>query len=153
MKVHLRQIPSEGAHLEGQEECALPGLGGDEVRCTGPLRYNLDVGIAEGSFWANGSLAQPVELRCVRCLDPFPYEIQVPNFALHMPLPGSETIDLTPALREDLLLNLPAHPHCDRDGGRPCGALREKEQQAESEQKAKLEHDWGELDKLKIRKG
>ncbi len=150
MKIHLRQISSEGTHFEGEEDCAIPELERDEVRCSGPLRYNLDVGISEGALWASGSLVQPVELRCVRCLEHFPYEIQVPDFALHMPLSGPETIDLTPALREDILLNLPAHPHCDRDGGRVCQEEREPTT-AEIEEKAKLEHDWGALDKLKLR--
>ena len=150
MKVHLRQIPPEGTHLEGQEDCAIPEFKGDEVCCAGPLRYKLDLGISEGSLWANGSLTQPVELRCVRCLENFRYEVQVPNFALHMPLPGPETIDLTPVLREDILLNLPAHPHCDRDGGRVCQAAR-VQQRPKTEQQAKLEHDWGALDKLKVK--
>ena len=33
-------------------------------------------------------------------------------------------VDLTPFMREDILLNLPAHPHCDRDGGRICKAAQ-----------------------------
>src|SRR2546423_9102190 len=52
----------------------------------------------------------------------FPYttlfrsEIKVPAFALHTELHGPENIDITPFLREDILLNLPPYPHCDRDG-------------------------------------
>ena len=39
-----------------------------------------------------------------------------------MELRGPETVDLTPSMREEILLNLPAHPHCDRDGDRVCQA-------------------------------
>ena len=56
----------------------------------------------------------------MRCLEPFPFEIAVRDFAAHLPLTGPEEIDLTPFLREDILLNLPAYPRCDRDGGRVC---------------------------------
>src|SRR4051794_11700142 len=120
MRIHLRQIPSDGTHLQGEEPCPIADLQSDEFECSAPLRYNLDVGISEGALWANGTLAQPVELRCVSCLEKFPYEIKVPSFAVHTELQGPETIDLTPAMREDLLLNMPAHPHCDRDGERKC---------------------------------
>lgn len=154
MKIHLRQIPADGLHLEGQEACPLTEVETDDVRCAGPLRYNLDVGISEGALWANGSLIQPVELRCVACLEKFPHDITVPAFALHLDLQGPEIIDLTPALREDILLNLPAHPHCDRDGQRQCsGAMAGHETAAEKqEQEARREHDWEALDRLKIEK-
>ena len=153
MKIHLRQIPEDGLHLEGEENCPLEELETGDARCAGPLRYNLDVGISEGALWANGSLIQPVELRCVACLENFPHDISVPAFALHQELHGPETIDLTPAMREDLLLNLPAHPHCDRDGSRVCpGAAPAKVTEAEKQEaEAKREHDWEALDKLKLK--
>jgi uncharacterized protein len=97
-------------------------LAPEEIRCAGPLHYDIDVGVSDGGLWANGSLSQPVELRCVSCLQKFVHEIRVPAFAVHTELHGPETIDLTPFVREDLLLNLPAHPHCDRDGDRVCRA-------------------------------
>ena len=53
----------------------------------------------------------------------------------------------TPAfVREDLLLNLPAHPHCDRDGDRVCRA----KQVTTEEQDARRKSDWSALDKLKL---
>ncbi len=77
MKVHLRQIPNEGLHLEGEEDCPIPELASEDVLCAGPLRYSLDVGVSEGSLWANGTLAQPVELHCVACLESFVHTIEV----------------------------------------------------------------------------
>ncbi len=56
MKVHLRQIPADGLHLEGEEDCPIPELEKDGVVCAGPLRYSLDVGLSEGALWANGTL-------------------------------------------------------------------------------------------------
>ena len=94
--------------------------GSSEARCTGPLRYALEVGISDGSLWANGTLTQPVELHCVRCLETFPFDIEVKDFTVHTELAGPEVVDLTPFMREDILLNLPAYPHCDREGGRIC---------------------------------
>jgi uncharacterized protein len=87
-----------------------------------------------------------VELRCVSCLEKFVHKIRVPAFAVHTELRGPETVDLTPFMREDLLLNLPAHPHCDRDGNRACEANHVKIE----EQAVKRESDWSALDKLKL---
>jgi uncharacterized metal-binding protein YceD (DUF177 family) len=151
VKIHLKQIPAEGLHLEGEENCPIPELNAEGIRCVAPLYYNIDVGLSDGSLWANGSLKQPVELSCVSCLEKFIYEINVPAFALHTELHGPETVDLTPFMREDVLLNLPAHPRCDREGDRVCKAASTTLNIA-SESEAKREHDWEALDKLKLQK-
>ena len=146
MKVHLKQIPAHGLHLEGEEDCPIQELESEGIRCAGRLQYDIDLGVAGGGLWANGSLSQPVELRCVSCLEKFVHEIRVPAFAMHMELHGPETVDLTPFIREDVLLNLPAHPHCDRDGNRVC-----KGKQVETaQQETKRRSDWSALDKLKL---
>jgi len=148
VKIHLKQIPADGLHLEGEENCPFPELKAEGIRCVAPLHYNIDIGLSDGALWANGSLKQPVELSCVSCLERFVYEIKVPAFALHTELHGPETVDLGPLMREDILLNLPAHPRCDRDGNRVC-----KVSHAEAaKQDAKRKSDWSALDKLKIEK-
>ena len=152
MKIHLRQIPAEGLHLEDDGECPLPQLNSEEARCTGPLRYSLDVGVSEGALWVSGELTQPVELRCVRCLEPFPFEIKVKDFAVHTELTGPEEIDITPFMREDLLLNLPAYPHCDREGGRVC-PVPVADRSEEAQDNAKRPANWSALDQLKLKKG
>ena len=149
MKIHLRQIPAEGLHLEDEEECPLPQLDPEEVRCAGPLRYSLDVGISEGALWAKGELTQPVKLRCVRCLESFDFDIEVKDFAVHTQLTGPEEIDLTPFIREDLLLNLPAYPHCDCEGGRICPAAVAQAGKKTGEDE-KRPTDWSALDKLDL---
>ena len=134
-------------HLEGEEDCLIPDLEPDGVRCAGPLNYSIDVGVAEGALWANGFLKQPVELTCVGCLEKFVHEINVPAFAVHTELRGPETVDLSPFMREDILLNLPPHPRCDREGGRVCKATPAKVAPSETKPKA----DWSALDKLKLK--
>jgi uncharacterized metal-binding protein YceD (DUF177 family) len=97
-----------------------------------------------------GELTQPVELRCVRCLEAFPFEVKVKDFTVHTDLSGPEEVDLTPFMREDILLNLPAYPHCDREGKRICPVSVEI---LKPEAGAVLEErppDWNALDKLKL---
>jgi uncharacterized protein len=146
MKIHLKQVPAQGLHLNGDEDCPLDDLEAEGILCAGPLHYNMDVGVAGGALWARGSLSQPVKLRCVSCLENFVHDVQVPAFAVHTELHGPETVDLTPFMREDLLLNLPAHPRCDRDGNRVCKGKRPETPEADLERKS----DWSALDKLKI---
>jgi DUF177 domain-containing protein len=146
VKIHFKQVPPQGLHLDGDEDCPIHDLEAEGIRCAGRLHYNIELGIAGGALWARGSLSQPVELRCVSCLEKFVHEIQVPAFAVHTELHGPETVDLTPFIREDLLLNLPAHPRCDRDGNRIC-----KGKQVETaEEDIKRKSDWSALDKLKL---
>ncbi|MFN2508082.1 MAG: DUF177 domain-containing protein [Chthoniobacterales bacterium] len=149
MKVHLRQIPDKGLRLEGEEDCPIPDLAAEEILCAGPLHYSLDLGISNGALWANGFLSQPVELTCVLCLERFVHTIDVPAFAMHTELAGPEVVDLTPFFREDILLNLPPYPHCDRQGGRVCPAadLQQGNVEAETERR---KPDWSALDKLDL---
>ncbi|HEU0276133.1 MAG TPA: hypothetical protein VFQ83_16530 [Candidatus Udaeobacter sp.] len=146
MKIHLKQIPARGLHLDGDEDCPIHDIETEGIRCAGRLRYDLDVGIAGDSLWVRGSLSQPVELNCVSCLEKFVHEVQVPEFAAHVELHGPETVDLTPLMREDLLLNLPAHPRCDRDGHCVC----KPKPPASVKEDTKRKSDWSALDKLKI---
>lgn len=151
MKIHLRQIPDDGLHFDGEEDCPINDLQNEEITCAGPLRYSIDVGISEGALWANGHLAQPVELTCVSCLRRFVHTVEVPAFAVHTELGGPELIDLTPQMREDILLNLPAYPHCDRDGGLVCPGAKitvTADENAEAEKKRKAA--WGALDELEL---
>jgi uncharacterized metal-binding protein YceD (DUF177 family) len=148
MKVHLRQIQSDGLHLAGEEECLIPELTAEGIRYCGPLRYDLELGISEGALWATGSLVQPVEFQCVRCLEWFPFEIKVTAFSVHLELTGPEVVDLTPYFREDILLNLPPHPHCDREGGRVCKAAQTEKPEIEEIRKP----DWSALDKLNLKR-
>lgn len=149
MKIHLRQIPDDGLHLEGEEDCPITDLAPEEIVSAGPLRYSLDVGISEGALWANGSLSLPVEFTCVSCLERFVYTIQVPEFTIHTELGGPEALDLAPFVREDILLNLPAYPRCDREGGKVCPKPYLHSERATGSLE-KRKPDWSALDKLDL---
>ncbi len=124
MKIHLRQIPVQGLHVEGEEPGDILELQDEGVRKVGPVHYDLDVGLSEGGLFATGQLSVDLELECVTCLETFPYTIEVNDFALQTELTGAELVDLTPQVREDILLALPPHPHCDWGGGKVCTGVR-----------------------------
>ena len=56
MKVHLKQIPAAGIHLEGKEETDILELGESQVRPLGPVEYSLDIGISESGLFVTGEI-------------------------------------------------------------------------------------------------
>lgn len=123
MKVHLRQISSGNTiHLEGEEDSAPLELEQAGAEPVGPLEYSLDIGLSDGGLFVTGSLAQRVRMTCVSCLEPFERDIVTDRFATQLELTGSESVDLTPEVREDIHLLLPSHPRCDQGGEKTCPA-------------------------------
>ena len=122
MKIHLRQIPEDdGLHLEGEEDLNILDLNDYQpVKQASPLRYSLDIGKNSEGLWITGEVSLDVELQCGRCLEFFIYPLRVDDIAVQMELPALETVGLTPHLREDILLALPAYPRCDWSGERVC---------------------------------
>jgi len=155
MKVHLNQIPPEGLHLEGDEDHDILELKPDElISPVAPVHYSIDVGLSEGGLFATGRLSVELEMECVRCLQRFPRTFVFEEFATQMELTGPEMIDLTPAMREDILLALPAHPHCDWDGQTICPGIRfvpAGSNLTDETSESDAPKAWDALDKLQIR--
>lgn len=153
MKIHLNQIPQGNTlHVEGEEEHDILELHDEGIRVLSPVRYSLEVGISDGGLFATGSLGVDLELECVRCLKHFPFTIEIPDFAAQVELGTSETVDLTDETREDILLALPPHPHCDWNGANRCAGvlkIRELEPTPEPEER----NPWATLDQLEKNKG
>jgi uncharacterized metal-binding protein YceD (DUF177 family) len=149
MKVHVLQIPAEGRHYEGEEPSAMLELDNERARAIGPIQYALDVGVSDGGLFATGRLSVKVECQCVRCLEKFRRLLQVNDFACQVQLEGREMVDLTEFLREDILLTLPAHPHCDWNADKVCKA---EFRDAESGTEPLDDHRdaWKGLDQLKL---
>jgi len=104
-----------------------------------------------------GSLTLPLQCECVRCLKTFEYVLELPEWTVLLPLQGEEKVpvdndcvDLTPYVREDILLEFPQHPLCETD----CRGLPVKEGKAKKATKPGDSNQepsaWSELDKLKL---
>ena len=122
--LNLRQLQTETLELSGELPVAELDLGGDDrvVHLIHPLAYDLTATNLEDAVLVRGELRLPLECECVRCLKRFTQEVELPDFAVHLPLTGEDavpvaddSVDLTPFLREDILLTLPQHPLCKPD--------------------------------------
>ncbi|MEA3186231.1 MAG: hypothetical protein QOD99_61 [Chthoniobacter sp.] len=146
MKIHLRQIAQDGLHIEGDEDADFLDLAELRAHALTPVHYALDVGLSEGGIFATGMLSLDLHLECVSCLEPFAYALRIHAFAMQSPLDGRETVDLTPFVREDILLALPPYPHCDWDGEHACPGAARSTTDVSGES-----HAWDALDQLKIK--
>lgn len=153
MKVHLKQIPDEGLHVEGTEDSQVLALEkSSDVKPLTGIDYSLDVGLSGGGLFATGTLGVDLDLECVNCLEHFRYPLRVPEFACQVELTSSETVDLTEPIREDILLALPPHPHCDWNGERVCrGVFPRAKTEIADETLSENRDAWGALDQLKIK--
>lgn len=150
MKVHLRQIPDGGLHLEGEEDAKLLDLRDELTKPVGPVRYSLDVGLSGSGLFATGALAVDLQLVCASCGQKFVFPLRVENFAMQTELTGAETVDLTPYVREDILLALPPYPHCDWNGENVCQGVARNTTEDDDDVTSES-HTWDELNKLKLK--
>jgi uncharacterized protein len=156
LKVNLRHLEEHDLHLQGELPVAELDLGvNDElVHAVQPLRYDLTVELLHDAVLATGSLALPLTCECARCLKPFKTELKLTGWAAHLPLEGedkvsveNDCVDLTPFVREDILLDFPQHPLCRPD----CAGLKSKTaRKAEAVEKPASDA-WAKLDKLKLK--
>jgi uncharacterized protein len=160
LKVNLRHLEKGPQHLEGEmpaEELDLEGV--DElIRVPGPLRYDLEAQKMEHAILVQGRLSLDLECDCVRCLKTFIHHLELRDFTCHILLEGDEKsvvtndcVDLTPHLREDILLGFPRHPLCKPDCRgltKPSNARKSKPRGAGDAKKHSPA--WAELNKLKF---
>jgi len=80
-------------------------------------------------------------------------ELKLPGWAVHLPLEGedkvpidNDCVDLTPFIREDILLDFPQHPLCKPD----CAGLKNKAARGVEKAEKPAREVWAELDKLKL---
>ena len=157
LKINLRHLEDDGIQLKGELSLAELDLGvNDElIHAEKPLSYDLSVELLHDAILATGSLRLPLECECGRCLKKFKTELKLTDWAVHLPLEGddkvsveNDCVDLTPFVREDMLLNFPQHPLCKPD----CAGLKKKDSAPKAEAGDKPVLDvWAELNKLKIK--
>src|SRR5947207_12901969 len=125
---NLRHLEEKNLRLEGQltpEELQLMEL--DElVHANRPLSYELEVQKLDQAVLVRGTLKLDLDCECARCLRPVRQTLQLADWACHLALEGEEAVqvvndcvDLTPYIREDIVLAFPQHPLCRPE----CGGL------------------------------
>jgi len=156
--VNLRHLEKHDLTLNGELPAADLNIAPwDElIQLVAPLQHRLEVQKLADALLVRGKLVLPLACECVRCLKAFEYRLELPDWACHIPLEGEEKalidgdcVDLTPFLREDILLELPQHPLCKPE----CGGLKKPKVGRSKKNSPGAANDsstWSELDKLKF---
>ncbi|MEY2466192.1 MAG: hypothetical protein QOD03_713 [Verrucomicrobiota bacterium] len=154
--INLRHLEDEDLDLQGELPVAELDLDlRDElIRAEQPLRYDLQIQRLDESLLAQGSLRLQLDCQCVRCLKSFKYNLDLDHWTRHLELAGEEKtpvvndcVDLTPMVREDILLEFPQHPLCEAD----CRGLSVGKASKTSDPTPQESSAWAELDKLKLK--
>jgi uncharacterized protein len=160
LTINLRHLEKKPLHLEGELPAqALELEGIDEmIRVTEPLHYALDVERVGQNVIVQGNLRLTLECECVRCLKPFKVPLEFDNWVADLPLTGEEAVavendcvDLTPFIREDILLAFPQHPLCETDcSGLPEAPQNQSKHASGATPIGEVSSAWAELNKLKF---
>ena len=155
--INLRHLDHHNVRVESElpvEELDIDTR--DEViRLAEPLQYRLEVQRLEDGLLVEGKLSLPLQCQCVRCLKTFRHEVELPEWTCHLAFSGEDAVpitndlvDLTPAVREDILLEFPQHPLCDLEcAGLPISHLAKTNQAGPGVPDSSA---WAELNKLRF---
>jgi len=113
LMVDLVNLPEEGKEFSGELAKEIFDLPEDDAQAVGPLKYELWGQRFGGELLLTGSLSAPFEFTCVRTLHPFIQTIYLENSAVSVEIEKEGEIDVTEALREEVLINFPADPRCE----------------------------------------
>ena len=160
LRINLRHLEETELRRKGElsaEEMDW-GVRDDAMVVEGPLQYDLTVQKMEDALLVQGALRLPLKCACVRCLKPFRIKVELSPWTRHLPLQGEESIpvvndcvDLTPYVREDILLEFPQHPLCEADCPGLPKSIEGKTKQASGAGSGEAQSSaWAELDKLKL---
>ena len=115
MIINLEKLPEQGQTFEGTEPSEVLQLEQvAEFHPDGPLSYDLYAQFVDGILLVRGRVSAGMKGCCARCTQIFSTTVSDSGFLRdYSGLGGTEEVDITEDLREEVLLNLPHFPLCD----------------------------------------
>ncbi|MEO8426339.1 MAG: DUF177 domain-containing protein [Verrucomicrobiota bacterium] len=130
----------------------------EQIRLSNAVEYDLQTQLIDRNILLKGYLRVNLNCGCVRCLEPFDRELVLKDWTCLLSLDGEERVrligdfvDLTPYIREDILLALPQHPLCEPECSGMKFVSQDSAKQGNNEgQTEPLSPAWVELKRLKL---
>ena len=121
MKILVERIPEEGSHFDGRAPAALLALEDEAfIQVEDDVAYTFYVQQVSEELIVRGMLSVPLALQCTRCAEFFSTTVTDSDFLRAYPVSReTDSVDITPDMREDLLLHIPPFPIC----GEECKGL------------------------------
>jgi uncharacterized protein len=137
--------------LKGELSAEALGLNEAAAKAKQPIRVELRVEKDDGNFLVTGWLQTTLSLLCGRCAVWFPWPVRIEvEHLFEAPHPNS--IDLTPFIREDILLELPLNAVCRLGADGRCPVTGEFYQpRPETSGSLVSEEVWEALSKIKTK--
>ena len=111
--IEISKLNPDGEWFEGEEPAATLALDDAKVRLEQPIRYRMWAQPVSDRLVVKGEWSLEVGLECGRCADFFSTSLVDSSFLRDYEISGGvETVDVTPDIREDILLAMPAYPVC-----------------------------------------
>lgn len=113
MIIEVSKVSPDGSRYEGEEPADILALDDPHLKAAGPVAYDFHVEVASHELIVRGTVRVRLTARCGRCAEFFSTTAEDSSFLRAYAVPeGTETVDLTGDIREDILLNLPVFPVC-----------------------------------------
>lgn len=112
----LENWPCEGRHLVGELDSSVFGVENEDVKACGNMHYDLDAQLFDHELLLTGALSAVFRMQCARCLKEFDYELRLDDLNLSFDTGQELNFDVTDAVREELVIELPSYPKCEISG-------------------------------------
>ncbi|MFC5049989.1 YceD family protein [Rubritalea spongiae] len=153
--IELVNLPEEGKNFQGELDPLLYDLPERDAQPVGPLYYDLTVQRFEDELLVRGFLSSPFKFTCVRDNQQFVQTISIEEFGQSYEIDDS-SVNLTEALREEVLMAFPSYPRCDEaDEPHECkiddrylAVDKDPEDGVDEAPQSKSDNRWDALDQL-----
>jgi uncharacterized protein len=123
MRIDIARLDEDGEEFVGADPADILEWGPDDdlFRPIAPVSYELSAERLGDELLVRGHVSTRFGGVCTRCGGPLDIEVRDDAFCVSVPVPDdTQEVDLTPELRESILLALPSHPVCRAECGGLC---------------------------------
>jgi uncharacterized protein len=140
MIIKVSQIPAQGLTLREYIDERTLDFDSEIASMRTPFLIEAQISHITNTVTAFLDVSGSVQLYCARCLSEFSVQVSK-HLTLAYPLdPGQDMVDMTPDIRQELILDLPVNPKCSpeckglcpgcgtnlNEGGCSCGTTKKK---------------------------
>lgn len=114
MIIDVQKLNPDGEWFEGEESASILDLESDRFfKVSEPIHYQLFAQPLSDRLVVKGSLRLPLQAQCGRCAEFFSTSVEENSFLRAYEISeATETVDVTPDIREDVLVQVPHYPVC-----------------------------------------
>ena len=154
MIIEVSKVSPEGSRYEGEEPASILDLDRNPlIKPECPVYYDVHVQKVAHEILVTGTLKVKLSVECSRCADFFSTTLTDSSFLRAYEAPeGTEMVDVTEDIREDILVNLSPFPLCSDTcrGLCPQCGKNLNEGSCSCKPRAGKPGNWSALDKLKL---